>query len=131
MDIDLEKTKKCVNAYFGPILKNAQPIRRTDAKEDHITQEIYPTYEDKNHQVSAVVLAYRIPKKTNKDAYVLKIIENVLSNGESSRIARNVVNKKTVSLLCEIFPKRFKNYSVFIVYAVVNSDVPWMILHKP
>ncbi|XCI75151.1 MAG: pitrilysin family protein [Flavobacteriales bacterium] len=121
-DIDLEKTKKWINAYFGPIPKSTQPIPRPNAKEDPITQEIYATYEDKNAQVPAVVLAYRAPKKTDKDTYVLKIIDNVLSKGESSRITRNVINKKQLASHAGSFLQDLEDYGIFIIYAVANSD---------
>lgn len=122
-DIDLEVTKKWVLAYFGDIPKGKVALLRPDVSEAPITSEILSSYEDKNAQVPAVILAYRTPGKTHKDAYVLELISQILSSGESSRIVKNLVNKKQLASQAGAFVSDMEDYSVFYINAIANSGI--------
>ncbi len=68
-DIDLDSTKKLVNAYFAPIPKGA-PIVYNKIEEAPITQEIVDTAYDANIQIPAIIAAYRVPGLNTRDAKV-------------------------------------------------------------
>ncbi|MBU3715411.1 MAG: insulinase family protein, partial [Ferruginibacter sp.] len=57
-DIEIDKTKKLVDAYFAPIQKGA-PVVRNVIKEDPITREIIDTAYDANIQIPAILTGYR------------------------------------------------------------------------
>src|SRR4051812_33900811 len=59
-DINIEKTKTLVAAYFNDIPKGA-PITQPDIKEAPITKEIVDTAYDANIQIPAIVASYRTP----------------------------------------------------------------------
>ena len=59
-DIDPVKTKKLVEAYFGPIPKGPA-IQKVNVTEDPVTKEIIDTAFDANIQIPAIVAAYRTP----------------------------------------------------------------------
>jgi predicted Zn-dependent peptidase len=59
-DINVEKTKALVAAYFNDIPKGA-PITQPDIKEAPITKEIIDTAYDANIQIPAIVASYRTP----------------------------------------------------------------------
>ncbi len=122
-DLDLQETKKLVQDYFGPIPRGTQTIKRPNVIEKPIKEEIVVTSEDKNAQLPALIIAYRTPKETDKDAYVLNIISNILSNGQSSRITKNVVNKKQLALASGSFLYGLEDYGAFFVYAMPNQGV--------
>lgn len=122
-DIDVEQTKKMINDYFSSIPRGKDPIIRPSIEEKPITKEIVVSAEDKNAQVPALILGYRTPKQTDKDAYVLSIIGNILSNGESSRIVKNVQNKKQLALYAGSFLWPLEDYGVFLVLGVTNLGV--------
>ncbi|WP_103327723.1 M16 family metallopeptidase [Bacteroidetes bacterium endosymbiont of Geopemphigus sp.] len=123
-NINLEEAKKWIEAYFGTIPKGKIVIPRPHVLEAPLTSEVVSIYQDKNAQVPAVILAYRAPKKTDKDAYVLKIIDRILSSGESSRIAKNVVNKRQLASEAGAFLSDMEDYGIFLIYAITNSGVP-------
>lgn len=129
-DIDTEKTKKLIEAYFAPIAKGNGNIPRPNVQEDPITEEVRLTYEDKNAQVPAVLYGYRTPKETDKDAYVLDIIGNVLSNGESSRFTKEIVNKQQLALYAGSFLWGLEDYGVFLCFGLVNQGVEISALEK-
>lgn len=122
-DIDIPQTKKMVEDYFAPIPKGTHEIVRPNVTEVPITEEKVVSYTDKNAQIPAMLLGYRTPKQTDKDAYVLDMIANVLSNGESSRIVKNVQNKKQLALQAGSFLWGLEDYGTFLVYGLVNQGV--------
>lgn len=122
-DLDVEKTKKMIDTYFGSIPKGTIEIPRPNVVEDPITSEIRVDYNDKNAQIPAVIYGYRSPKQTDKDAYVLDIISNVLSNGESSRLTKEVVNKKQLALASQSFLWGLEDYGIFVCFGLTNQDI--------
>ena len=122
-DIEIPQVKKMVEDYFGSIPKGSHTIERPNVTEAPATKEIVVSTEDQNAQVPAVILGYRAPKQTDKDAYVLTIISNILSNGESSRIVRTVQNKKQLALYTGAFLWPLEDYGAFLVFGLVNQGV--------
>jgi len=97
-DIDIAQTKKWVEDYFGPIKKGTRPIYRPNIVEPEMKSEIVDTIYDAHAQIPAVFITYRTPKQTDKDAYVIRFINDVLSAGTSSRIHKQIVEKDQLAL---------------------------------
>lgn len=113
-DFDTAKTKKMVADYFGAIPKGAA-IQRPDIKEDPITQTIYAKYHDPNIQIPAILLAYRTPGQGQRDAYVINMISTYLSDGESSKLYKKLVDEKKMALQILSVPIDAEDYSSYIV----------------
>ncbi len=122
-DIDIEKTKKMVEDYFGPIPKGA-PVERVNIKEDPITEQINATYEDPNIQLPAIVTAYRTPSMKERDAYVLNMISSVLSDGKSSRLYKKLVDEQKQALQIGAFNISQEDYGQYIVFGIPMGDTP-------
>ncbi|WP_108422550.1 M16 family metallopeptidase [Flagellimonas amoyensis] len=120
-DFDTAKTKKMVADYFGPIPKGADIIR-TDAKEEPITQTIYASYQDPNIQIPAILLAYRTPGQGQRDAYVINMISTYLSDGESSKLYKKLVDEKKMALQILSVPIDAEDYSSYIVGGLPVGD---------
>jgi predicted Zn-dependent peptidase len=122
-DIDIAKTKVLVEQYFGPI-PAGEPIVRTSAKEDPITQQIIDTAYDSNIQIPAVLAAYRVPGMTNRESKALEMASAVLSQGNSSRMFKKMVDDKKNSLQVGSFSYALEDYGAYITYALPNNDTP-------
>jgi predicted Zn-dependent peptidase len=122
-DIDIEKTKKMIQDYFGPIPKGA-PVKGINIKEEPITEQINATYEDPNIQLPAIVTAYRTPSMKDKDAYVLDMISSVLSDGKSSRLYKKLVDDQKQALQIGAFNISQEDYGQYIVFGIPLGDVP-------
>lgn len=120
-DIDIEKTKKMINDYFGPIEKGA-PVQQIDIKEDPITSQIEGTYYDPNIQIPAIVLAYRTPSMKERDAYVLDMVSALLSDGKSSRLYKKIVDDQKQALQIGAFNIAQEDYGQYIVYGLPMAD---------
>nr|WP_317168062.1 pitrilysin family protein [Blattabacterium cuenoti] len=123
-DFEINEARELVKKYFSiePI-KHNNKIIKNNIVEDPIKKEIFFTHKDKNAKVPGLFLSYRIPKITDKDSYIMKMIDHILSSGESSRIIKNVVNTKQIASYAGSFLDSMEDYGIFIIYGIVNSGV--------
>ena len=122
-DIDIAKTKTLVENYFADIPSGVAVIK-TVAKEDPITKETVDTAYDNNIQIPAILAAYRVPGETSKDSKALEMASSVLSQGNSSRMFKKMVDDKKNSLQVGSFNYSLEDYGAYITYALPNNDTP-------
>lgn len=116
-DIDIAKTKKMVEDYFGPIPRGADIVRKT-YKEEPITETIKTKFYDPNIQIPLLMMAYRTPGQTERDAYVLDMISSYLSSGQSSKMYKKIVDEKKMALQVFAFNNSREDYGSYIVGAL-------------
>ena len=122
-DVDIAKTKIMVESYFGGI-PSGVAVTRTTAKEDPITKEIVDTAYDSNIQVPAILAAYRVPGRTSTESKALEMASSVLSQGNSSRMFKKMVDDKKNSLQVGSFNYSLEDYGAYLTYALPNNDTP-------
>ncbi|MDN3658974.1 pitrilysin family protein [Ferruginibacter paludis] len=122
-DIDIAKTKALVESYFADI-PSGVAITRTTAKEDPITSEIIDTAYDNNIQIPAILAAYRVPGETSKESKTLEMASAVLSQGNSSRMSKKMVDDKKNSVQVGSFNYSLEDYGAYIIYALPNNETP-------
>lgn len=120
-DIDIAETKKMIQDYFGPIPKGA-PIQRNTFVEDPITETIKATYYDPNIQIPAILMGYRTPAQTDRDAYVLDMISTYLSSGKSSKLYKKLVDEQKMALQVFAFNGSQEDYGAYILGALPVGD---------
>ena len=116
-DIDVDKTKKMIQDYFGPIPRGEE-ITRSFPKEDPITQEIHAKAFDKNIQIPAMITAYRTPGFAERDAYVLNMISTYLSDGNSSKLYKKLVDEQKQALQIGAFNVAQEDYSAYLIFGI-------------
>lgn len=122
-DIDIAKTKKLVETYFGEVPAGA-PVVKTKYVEAPIKKEIVDTAYDNNIQIPAVIAAYRIPGMTSKESKMLEMASAVLSQGSSSRMFKKMVDEKKNSLQVGSFSFALEDYGAYFTYALPNNETP-------
>ncbi|TKK64944.1 insulinase family protein [Ilyomonas limi] len=122
-DIDIDSTKKLVNAYFAPIPKGA-PVVYSKAEEAPIAHEIVDSAYDANIQIPAIITAYRVPGLNTRDAKIMSLISSVLSDGASSRLYKKMVDDKKDALQVGAFNYALEDYGAYITYALPNGGAP-------
>ena len=122
-DIDIAKTKTLIEGYFSEI-PSGVIITKNVIKEDPITKEIIDTVYDNNIQIPGILAAYRVPGETNKDSKVLEMVSAVLSQGNSSRMYKKMVDEKKNSLEVASFNYSLEDYGAYITLALPNNDTP-------
>ena len=113
-DIELDKTKRLIEAYFGPI-ERGQEITRTSYIESPIETTIKTEFHDPNIQIPAILLGYRTPSEIERDAYVLDMISSYLSDGKSSKLYKKMVDEEKTALQVFAFNVSQEDYGVYVV----------------
>ena len=122
-DIDIAKTKLLVQNYFADIPAGVA-IVRNKVVEEPITKEIIDSAFDNNIQVPAILAAYRVPGMTSIESKILDMASAVLSQGNSSRMFKKMVDDKKNSLQVGSFSYALEDYGAYITYALPNNDTP-------
>ncbi|MFP4366392.1 MAG: M16 family metallopeptidase [Bacteroidales bacterium] len=118
-DIDIDETKELVEAYFGDIPRGTREIYRPDIKEPARNAEIRDTIYD-NIQLPLVIQAYNIPARGTEDYYAVEMLGALLSQGQSSRLHRKLVDEQQVALQVMAMPLGLEDPGLSLVYAFPN-----------
>ena len=122
-DIDVAKTKKMIEDYFGPIPQGTQ-VTRNYPTEDPITSESKATAYDSNIQIPATIVSYRIPGFKERDAYVLDMISSYLSDGKSSKLYKKLVDEQKQALQIGAFNIGQEDYGMYLVFGIPVGETP-------
>ncbi len=129
-DIDIKETKKLIEDYFGPIENKAPRNNREVIVEDPITETRYATEYDANIQIPAKIFSYITPKSTDRDAYVLDYISQVLTGGASSRMQKRMVEDEKIAFQVLAFNQANQDYGTYTMGALSKGDVELSTLAK-
>ena len=116
-DIDIAKTKKIIQDYFGPIKRGADVVRNYPT-EDPITAESKSVAYDPNIQIPASIIGYRTPGFKERDSYVLQMISSYLSDGPSSKLYKKMVDDQKQALQVGAFNVPQEDYSMYLVFSL-------------
>lgn len=121
-DINPEQAKELVTKYFGDIPRGTKEITRPNLVEPKQTAEVRDTVLD-NIQLPAVVQAYHMPAMGTPDYYALSMLTTLLSDGESSRFNKSIVDKQQKALFVGSFPIPLEEPGLFLVFGIVNMGI--------
>lgn len=121
-DIKIEETKAMIQKYFGTIPRGTEPIYRPTIVEPEMTAEIRDTVYDAV-QLPGVIQAYRIPAQGTDDYYAVNMLSTLLSQGESSRLYRSLVDEQQKALFVGNFPLALEDPGVAVVFGIANMGV--------
>lgn len=122
-DIDINKTKKMIEDYFGPIENNALRNMRPVIVEEPITSTRYATEYDANIQIPVKIFSYVTPKSVERDAYVIDYISAVLTGGASSRMQKRMVDEEQIALQVLAFGQSNQDYGTYTMGALAKGEV--------
>jgi predicted Zn-dependent peptidase len=128
-DINIDQTKKLIEVYFKDIPRGKGEIQRKFPQEPAITKEVRDTVYD-NVQLPALIYAYHIPAQGTKDFYAVKMLGMLLSQGESSRIQKNIVDEQQKAVYAGSFPLELEDPGANICFAIANMGIELSDLEK-
>jgi zinc protease len=118
-DFDKQEALALVNQYFGRIPKSATPVPRDIPQEPPQTKERRVRLEE-SWPLPAVVVAHHITFDGHPDSYPLHIASKVLSDGQSSRIHKQLVYDKQLALAAFGGGNIVEHPNLFFATAVVQ-----------
>ena len=83
-----------------------------------------------NIELPAVFIGYRLPEQTNPDAYALDMLNTVLSGGTSSRMNKNIVEKKQLAMAAFSFAFPLEDPGLGLVAAIGAANVDLITLQN-
>ncbi len=118
-DFPPARTEALIRKYFGPLRRSAQPIPR------QIPQEPPQTHERKvqlheDVALPAFVMGFHIPADGTPDSYPLRLLADILSQGESSLLYRELVYRKQMALESQAEANLTEDPNLFLIFAVMN-----------
>eukprot|EP01022_Parablepharisma_sp_SALTPOND_P009135 TRINITY_DN138110_c0_g1_i1.p1 TRINITY_DN138110_c0_g1~~TRINITY_DN138110_c0_g1_i1.p1 ORF type:complete len:447 (-),score=39.12 TRINITY_DN138110_c0_g1_i1:2632-3972(-) len=120
-DIDKDEVFEKSKKWFGDI-KNKAEIREVYQVEP-LQDGSKEVYIQRDNEVDIIALAFKIPNFEHKDQVALSAISEILSAGKSSRLIKNLVDKKKLVNQISAYNLELKDPSVFVVVAVCNKGV--------
>jgi zinc protease len=118
-DFDTKEALALVTKYLGRVPKSDHPVPRDIPKEPPQTKEKRATLTE-DWPLPAVVVAYHITYDGHPDSYPLHIASKVLSDGQSSRIYRDLVYTKQLALAAFGGGNIIEDPNLFFAVAIVQ-----------
>jgi zinc protease len=118
-DFDSKEALKLVEQYLGRVPKSSKPVPRDIPAEPAMTKERRVQLEE-DWPLPAVVVAHHITFDGNPDSYPLHVASKVLSDGQSSRIYRQLVYEKRVALAAYGGGNIIEDPNLFFAVAIVQ-----------
>ncbi|MDE2637332.1 MAG: pitrilysin family protein [Chloroflexota bacterium] len=123
-DIDFEVTKTMIEDLFGPIPGGDDPPALPEFVPVDQEEAEFITIEDPFINIPALLVAYEIPPLVHEDYPALSVLSRVLSVGDSSRLAKRLVDTgKALQADAWIDGNRGPGYFAFILLANVGVDL--------
>jgi predicted Zn-dependent peptidase len=127
-DFDTASAKKMISDYFEEIPRG-EDIVRNFPKETPITEQINATFHDPNIQIPATMIAYRTPGFKEREAYVLDMLSTYLSDGNSSKLYKKMVDDQKQALQVGAFNIGQEDYSMYVAFALPVGDTSLEVLN--
>jgi len=119
-DINIEETTRMVKKYFSTIPKGTHEIPRPNTVEPKKSQEIKDTIYD-NIQLDAVIHGFHIPAQGTKDFYAVDMLNKLLSDGNSSRLHKELVENSQKCVYAGAFTFNLEDPGLTLAFAMANS----------
>ncbi len=128
-DFDKKQLKKWIETYFSPIPRGTKKMHRPTITEPIKHKEIRDTVYD-NIQLPAVMMGYHTPAQGTPDAYAVDMLAQILSQGNSSRLQKSIVDEQEKALFVGAFPFPSEDPGLSLMFGIPNTGVDIVDLEK-
>ncbi len=109
-----EKFGKIKNKHEVPVVKPVEP-RRDGSIRQIITKD--------NNTVDTIAIAYPIPNYEHEDQVVLSAISEILSSGRSSRLNKEIIDKKQMANSIYAYNMELTDDGIFLFMGLANPGI--------
>ena len=121
-DIDKKQLKIWINKYFSEIPKGTKPMNRPTLVEPIKKVEVRAVIED-NIQLPGVMMGYHTPAQGTPDAYAVDMLAQILSQGNSSRLQKSIVDEQEKAVAVGAFPFPTEDPGMALMFGITNMGV--------
>src|SRR5689334_1872408 len=119
-DFDPKQLDAWIDKYFGPIAKPDRPLPRVKVKEPAREKETLFT-EYGSNDLPAVGFTYLTPRQADADTDALRVVDAILSSGESSRLYHSLVYTQQLAAEADANAESREDASLFVLLAVLSE----------
>ena len=119
-DFDQKQLDGWIDKYLAPIPKPDRTLPRVQVKEPPRTAQVRLTEYGAN-DLPAVGLTFLTPRQADADSDVLRVIDAILSAGESSRLYHSLVYEQQLAAEADASFEEREDASLFVVTAVLSE----------
>ena len=112
------EAKKIINSYLSKPCVIERPAKDKQAISGVVKDTIYD-----NIQLPALFMGYKMPAQTHPDNYALEFLNEVLSSGSSSRINKEIVEKRQLAQYAFSFNYGLEDAGIGIMAAIAPKEV--------
>lgn len=120
-DIDIDETKRLIDLYFSEFDRGADIVREKIVEPEQKMEVVDTVYD--NVQLPALVMAYHIPALGTDDYYAMNMLNLILSNGQSSRMNKKLVDETQLAVAAGAFDFASEDPGVSLAFAIANVGV--------
>jgi predicted Zn-dependent peptidase len=121
-DIDKELVFKEAKEKFGKI-KNRHKVPKCNPVEPKRDGSVRRVIHKDNNSVDTIAIAYPIPNFEHKDQVVLSAISELMSSGKSSRLQRELIDKRQLANQIYGYNMELTDDGIFLFMGVANPNV--------
>jgi len=119
-DFDPKQLDAWIDKYLAPIAKPSRALPRVKVKEPPRKSEIRLTEYGPN-DLPAVGLTYLTPRQADADSDALRVVDVILSGGESSRLYHSLVYTQQLAAEVNSSAETREDASLFVLTAVLSE----------
>jgi len=121
-DFDNKQVKNWITKYFSTIPRGTKPMLRPTIEEPIKNTEVRDTVYD-NIQLPAVMMGFHTPAQGTPDAYAVDMLAQILSQGNSSRLQKSIVDEQEKALFVGAFPFPSEDPGLSLMFGIPNVGV--------
>jgi zinc protease len=122
-DFEIDQTKAWIEKYFASIPKGTMEIPRPNVTEPAQTRERRVNFYDEGINLPAVIYAYHIPAMGEDDYYAITLLNQLLSQGESSRFQKQLVDKDEIAIQVSAFNLGLEAPGLAVMLGIANMGI--------
>ncbi|MCB9038859.1 MAG: insulinase family protein [Lewinellaceae bacterium] len=128
-DFEAKQAREWVSKYFSGIPKREGDIYRPNVKEPPLGKQVRDTIFDEV-QLPGLFKAYRTPAIGEKDFYAMSMLAKLLSEGESSRLKKALVDEQQLAVQTGNVVFEREGPSMALAFAIGNAGVDAQAVEK-
>jgi len=121
-DINIEETKKLIDKYFSDIPKGTKTVPRPTQVEPLNKGEVRDTILGKD-ELPLIVQAYHIPAQGTSEFYAVDMLNQVLAQGQSSRLNKALVDEKQLALFSSAMTYNTEDPGLTLAFSLANMGI--------
>ena len=119
-DIDIDKTKKLVEKYYGDLPMRPLPKEPTFTVKPLKEKKVIKLFKDV--QVPSLMISYPSVPDQHPDSYALEVLSQVLANGASSRRSKELVYRKQWAAGTGAYQWSLKEAGIWGIFVSLKPD---------